>query len=156
MKKIPTAFGFLVVFIFFFGFISCNQPKSRSEQTEKDTANFITKKDTVSMPAYDPAMEPLTVGAKYSKKLADTLGVKMYEFTLKPGDSALLHTHPDHAVYVLQGGKLAVTFQGVGRQIMDLKAGMGFVSGGLSDAGRNVGNTTVKLLIVDMYRPRAK
>lgn len=142
--------------MFLFGFISCNQPKSRSEQTDKDTVNFITKKDTVSMPAYDPAMEPLTVGAKYSKKLADTLGVKMYEFTLKPGDSALLHTHPDHAVYVLQGGKLAVTFQGVGRQIMDLKEGMGFVSGGLSDAGRNVGNTTVKLLIVDMYRPRAK
>ena len=101
-------------------------------------------------------MEPLTVGAKFSKKLSDTLGVKMYEFTMKPGDSASLHTHPDHAVYVLQGGKLAVTFQGMGRQIMDLKPGMGFVSGSLSDAGKNIGNTTVKLLIMDIYRPRGK
>ena len=108
------------------------------------------------MPAYDTAMEPLMVGAKFSKKIADTLNVKMYEFTMKPGDTATIHTHPDHAVYVLQGGKLAVTFQGSGRQILDLKPGMGFINGALSDAGKNIGNTTVKLLVTDIYRPLGK
>ncbi len=78
----------------------------------------------------------------------------MYEFTVKPGDSAAMHTHPDHTVYVLQAGKLAVTFKGAGRQIMDFKAGTGFISGPLSDAGKNVGTTTVKLLVTDIYRPR--
>jgi hypothetical protein len=146
----------MVVVISTFSLLSCNQPATTSKSSDKDTMTLATKTNTSSMPAYDPAMEPLTVGAKYSKKLSDTLGVKMYEFTMKPGDSAALHTHPDHAVYVLQGGKLAVTFQGMGRQIMDLKTGMGFVSGGLSDAGKNVGNTTVKLLVVDMYRPRGE
>ncbi len=80
----------------------------------------------------------------------------MYEFTLKPGDSAALHTHPDHSIYVLQGGKLAVTFQGSGRQIMDLKTGTGFISGPLSDAGKNIGTTTVRLLVTDIYRPRGR
>lgn len=101
-------------------------------------------------------MEPLTVGAQFSKKLGDTLNIKMYEFTVKPGDSAALHTHPDHTVYVLQGGKLAITFQGVGRQKLDLKTGTGFISGPVSDTGKNIGNTTVKLLVTDIYRPRGE
>jgi uncharacterized RmlC-like cupin family protein len=105
---------------------------------------------------YDPAMDPLTVGAKFSKKLADTLGIKMYEFTLNPGDSAELHVHPDHTVYVLQGGTLAVTFNKVDRRMLELKPGDGFVSGSLSDAGKNIGTTTVKLLVTDIYRPRIK
>jgi hypothetical protein len=67
-----------------------------------------------------------------------------------------MHTHPDHTFYVLQGGKLAVTFQGKGRQVLDLKPGMGAISGPLSDAGKNIGNTTIKLLINDIYRPRNK
>lgn len=112
--------------------------------------------NTSSMPAYDPAMEPLTVGAAFSKKLGDTLNIKMYESILKPGDSAALHTHPDHTVYILQGGKLAVTFQGTGRQVMDLPTGMGFISGPVSDAAKNIGNTTIRLLVTDIYRPRGK
>jgi hypothetical protein len=136
-------------------FMGCNESATTSEKNNMDTTASVTNNaDTSTMPEYDPAMEPLTVGAQFSKKLADTLNMKMYEFTVKPGDSAALHTHPDHAVYVLQGGKLAVTFKGSGRQILDLKTGMGFISGSLSDAGKNIGNTTVKLLLVDVYRPR--
>ena len=84
-------------------------------------------------------MEPLTVGATFTKK---------------PGDTAVMHAHPDHTVYVLQGGKLAVTFKGMGRQIMELKTVTGFISGSLSDALKNVGSTTVTLLVTDIYRPR--
>lgn len=105
---------------------------------------------------YDPAMDAINVGGKSIQKLGDTLNIKMYIATMEPGDSAVLHTHPDHTVYVIQGGKIAVIFQGRGRQIMDLKTGMGFISGTLSDAGKNIGNTTVKLLITDTYRPRDK
>jgi hypothetical protein len=101
-------------------------------------------------------MEPLTVGAQFSKKLADTLNVKMYEFTLKPGDSSAIHAHPDHAVYVLQGGKGLISFNGRPPEVMELKTGMGFVSGALTDAGKNIGTTTIKLLVVDIYRPRDK
>jgi quercetin dioxygenase-like cupin family protein len=146
----------------FFAFISvlflvaCNETATTPEKKDIDTVSSVAKSDITSMPAYDPAMEPLTVGAQFSKKLGDTLNIKMYEFTLKPGDSAAMHTHPDHTFYVLQGGKLAVTFQGKGRQVLDLKPGMGAISGPLSDAGKNIGNTTIKLLINDIYRPRGK
>jgi hypothetical protein len=87
--------------------------------------------------SYDPAMEPLTVGAQFSKKLRDTLNIKMYEFTVKPGDSWALHTHPDHTVYVLQGGKMALFIHAKGRQDtsfnLTLPTGIGLIFGPLSE-----------------------
>ena len=155
MQSIRNNFAFFAALSILW-LISCNESATTSDNKNTDTTTVATNNDDASMPAYDPAMEPLTVGAQFSKKLADTLGIKMYETTLKPGDSAALHTHPDHTVYVLQGGKLAVTLKGADRQIMDLKTGTGFVSGSLSDAAKNIGNTTIKLLVTDIYRPRTK
>ncbi len=92
-----------------------------------------------------------------SKKLGDTLGVKMYEFTVKPGKSWGLHTHPDHTVYMLQGGKMALYMREAGRQdTLTFPTGMALVSGSLTDSGRNIGNTTIKMLVTDIYRPRGK
>lgn len=156
MKQIKTSFYFLVVISTLF-LLSCDQPATTSEKSNEDTTAIATSKDSYSMPAYDPVMEPLTVGAKFSKKLGDTLGVKMYEFTVKPGDSWALHNHPDHTVYVLQGGKMALFIQAAGRQdTLTFPTGMGLISGPLSDSGRNIGNSTIKLLVTDIYRPRSK
>lgn len=137
--------------------LSCNQSATTSEKNDVDTTAVTTSSDPSAMPSYDPAMEPLTVGAKFSKKLRDTLGVKMYEFTVKPGDSWALHTHPDHTVYVLQGGKMALFIQAAGKQdTLTFPTGMALISGPLSDSGKNIGNTTIKLLVEDIYRPRSK
>jgi hypothetical protein len=81
----------------------------------------------------------------------------MYEFSVKPGESWALHNHPDHTVYVLQGGKIALFIQAVGRQdTLTFPTGMALISGPLSDSGKNVGNTTLKMLVQDIYRPRSK
>ncbi len=135
---------------------SCNQPTTSTEKNDNDTTLSVKTADTANLPTYDPALEPLTVGAQFSKLLHDTLGIKMYEFTLKPGDSAALHAHPDHTVYVLQGGKALLSFNGSAPQKMELKAGMGFISPALNDYGKNIGNTTIKLIVTDIYRPRVK
>jgi hypothetical protein len=129
--------------------VACNR-------TNKDASPPDGSADS-PLPTYDPTMEPLLVGAKYSKKLGDTLGVKMYEFTVEPGDSWGLHTHPDHVVYVLEGGKMALFIQEAGKQdTLTFPTGMALISGPLSDSGRNVGSTTIKLLVADIYRPRNK
>lgn len=156
MQQTKTNIYFLVLISVLF-LISCNQSASTSEKNNADTSAIATSSDTSTMPPYDPAMEPLTVGAKFSKKLGDTLGVKMYEFTVKPGDSWALHSHPDHTVYVLQGGKMALFIQAAGKQdTLTFPTGMALISGPLSDSGRNIGNTTIKLLVQDIYRPRGK
>jgi hypothetical protein len=135
-----------------------NNPAATSaETTNTDTtkaASTMVSGDTTTQPEYDPAKDGLLVGAQFARKLADTLNVKMYELTMKPGDTATLHSHPDHAVYVVQGGKLAVYFGGTNRVVMDLPTGGALLSGPVSDAAKNIGKTTIKLVIVDMYRPR--
>ena len=145
---------FVLILVLFL--TSCNQSATTSEKNDMDTTAVVTNSDTSTMPAYDPAMDPLTVGAAFSKKLGDTLNIKMFEVTIKPGDSVALHTHPDHTFYVLQGGKIEATIQGLGRTEFDLKPGMGWISGPVTDFGKNIGNTTVKWLEVDVYRPRGK
>jgi quercetin dioxygenase-like cupin family protein len=153
MQQIKNSICFFVLISGLF-LIGCNESATTSEKNDTDTTSFVTNSDTSSMPAYDPAMDPLTVGAAFSKKLGDTLNTKMYVATLKPGDSVALHTHPDHTFYVLQGGKIEATIQGKGRQVFDLKKGMGWIGGPATDFGKNIGNTTVKWLEVDIYRPR--
>jgi hypothetical protein len=151
MQRLFPLFYLFVFFVLF----GCNEPENTSAEETDDTVSSTSGMDS-SQFRYDPALEPLTVGAAFSKKLADTLGIKMYEFTIKPGDSVALHAHPDHAVYVLQGGKGMISFNGQQPQEMELKAGMGFVSGSVTDAGKNIGTTTIKLVVVDIYRPTAK
>ena len=156
MRQIKTNIRFLALVSVLF-LVSCNQPATTSEKNDNDTTEVVTTAATTSMPEYDPTMEPLTVGAKMSKKLGDTLGVKMYEFTANPGESWALHTHPDHTVYVLQGGKMALYMRETGRQdTLTFPTGMALISGPISDSGRNIGNTTIKLLVADIYRPRPK
>ena len=156
MKQIKISVYFFIVISILFQF-SCNDTATTSETNDMDTTSVASNTDISAMPAYDPTMDPLTVGAQMSKKLSDTLDVKMYEFTVKPGESWGLHTHPDHTVYMLQGGKMALYMREAGRQdTLTFPTGMALISGPLTDSGRNIGNTTIKMLVTDIYRPRSK
>src|SRR5690349_1168637 len=153
IKTNPCHFVLLAVLLR----IACNEPATTSEKNNRDTLVTVTNSDTSSMPTYDPAMDPITTGAKFTKKLVDTLNVKMYEFAVKPGESWALHTHPDHTVYVLQGGKIALFNKDAGRHdTLTFPTGTGFVTGPLTDSGKNIGNTTIKMVVHDIYRPRGK
>lgn len=82
---------------------------SKTDSKNEDTLSARPMvKDSILM-AYDPALDPWNVEAPFARRLGDTLGIKMYEVTLKPGDSVALHTHPDHTLYVVQGGKVSIT-----------------------------------------------
>ncbi len=157
MRQIKTIACFLVAtsVLFLFG---CSDNATSSEANERDTTSAsASNRDTATIPAYDPSMDPLTTGGQMVKKMGDTLGLKMYEFTVKPGQSWGLHTHPDHTVYMLQGGKMALYMREAGRQdTLTFPTGMALFSGPLTDSGRNIGNTTIKMLVTDLYRPRSK
>ena len=152
MKKSILFIFTLLLAIFF---VACNDTATIDNKMATTDSTAVTDKDTSSMPVYDAAMDPLTVEAAFAKVLGDTLNIKMYEVAFKPGDSALIHTHPDYTLYVLQGGKIAISADG-GRQEMDLKAGMGVIFGSITHSAKNIGNTTIKLLVHDIYRPRGK
>ena len=93
MKQKNNA-SILLAFLMMFTFIACNNEAKKEEPAKMDAA----KTETAPMPAYDAAMDPVKVEAAFTKVLADTLNVKLYEVTLNPGDSVGLHTHPDYAL----------------------------------------------------------
>ena len=156
MRQIKTNIRFLVFGSVLF-LISCNQPATTSDKNDKDTTQVASTPDATSMPEYDPAMDAYQWDGKAIKKLGDTLGVKMYEFTAEPGESWALHTHPDHTAYVLHGGKVALFIKATGRQdTLTFPTGMALISGTLSDSGKNIGSTAIKFLMTDIYRPRSK
>lgn len=155
MRQVKFSSYILVVttVLFLFG---CSNDASTTEANENDTTSASeSNRETATMPTYDAAMDPITTGGQMIKKMSDTLGVKMYEFTVRPGQSWGLHTHPDHTVYILQGGKMALYMREAGKQdTLTFPTGMSLVSGPLTDSGKNIGNTTIKMLVTDIYRPR--
>ena len=144
--KVFTILSILVVIIV----MACNdQPKN-----DETTKTNVIKSETSSLPTYDPEMDPIKVEAAYNKVLADTLNIKLHEVTLKPGDSVGMHTHPDFTLYILQGGTLKIYPKGAEPQVLELKTGMGLIFPTVAHSGKNIGTTTIKLLVSDIYRPR--
>jgi quercetin dioxygenase-like cupin family protein len=127
-------------------FITCNQQSKTEEQAKTGTA---------SMPVYDAAMDPVNVEAPFLKLHKDTLGIKLYEVTLKPGDSVGLHTHPDNVLFVAQGGTIKIYPKEGEPQTAELPTGAAMISPAQTHSGINTGTTTVKLVVADIYRPRS-
>ena len=156
MQTLKNIIPFFVLISFLF-MTACNESTNTAEKKDADTSTAtVTRNDTTTMPAYDPAMDPLTVGAAFSKKLHDSLGIKIFEATLKPGDSMGLHTHPDHAIYILQHGKASFYFPGQGwvTPSDEEQAATAWITGPYTDAVKNIGNTPIKWIEVNIYRPR--
>jgi quercetin dioxygenase-like cupin family protein len=120
---------------------------------ETDVYRPRTGTDT-SMIAYDPTLDPLLVGGSSCKKLGDTLNIKMFECTLNPGQKVPLHVHPDHSIYILEGGKMAFTPKGGARQEGEVPTGAGWINPPITDSSENIGNKDIRFLEVDVYRPR--
>jgi quercetin dioxygenase-like cupin family protein len=151
MKQAINTSVILVLFIAI-SFIACNQEVKKEEPVKTDT----TKTETVSMAAYDPAMDPVKAEANViSRIIADTLNVKFYELIIKPGDSVALHSHPDHIVYVVEGGMVELKNKEGVATPTEFKTGMGVVTGPDIHSGKNTGTTAIKMLVADIYRPRS-
>lgn len=131
--------------------IACNQPNKTEEAKKTEPA----KSETTAMPAYDEAMDPVNVEAPFLKLHKDTLGIKLYEVTLKPGDSVGLHTHPDHVFYVVQGGKAKIYPKDGEPQEIELASGTATIFPAQTHSGKNTGTSTITLLVADIYRPRS-
>lgn len=149
MKQKTNASIFLVLF-FSFVLLACNNEKKADEPVVTEPVATTT-----ATPAYDAAMDPINVEAAFLKKHADSLGIKLYEVTLQPGDSVGMHNHPDNVVYVLEGGTVVLTLKDGSTQVVEFIKGMGIVGGPATHSGKNTGKTTIKLMVADIYRPRS-
>ena len=147
---------FILISISLLTIIGCNESSPTTEKKEAESAMSVVTPDSCITPEFDPKMDASIVGAAFGKKLYDTLGIKLNEYTMNPGDSMLLHKHGDHAIYVLIGGKVEVIGEGEAPAIMETKAGDGWVTGPYTDILKNIGTNTIKWVEVSVFRPRCK
>lgn len=95
--------------------------------------------------------DPLKVAKNVYKLVMESDRVRVLDLFLEPGDKAAMHYHPDHVVYVFNGGKAKLTSSGK-TDIMDMKNGQAIFLKAQSHDAENTGNTDLHLLVVELKK----
>jgi len=97
------------------------------------------------------AQDPMKVASNvYKKVVLDNEKVRVIQVEFAPGEVAPWHNHPNHVAYVLQGGKLEITDKGKEAKVMDLNDGDAMYLPAITHMAKNVGTTTIKLLVTEI------
>lgn len=134
---------------------SCNDAAKVKESETQDTASSTQAVTTGNLPSYDTTRSVTTISPELYKQLADTLNIKMIEGTYQPGDSSIMHAHPDFALYVLEGSTVELTMEDGTKQNIEFKKGMGVILPATTHSAKNIGKTRLKLIVVEVDRPRS-
>ncbi len=95
------------------------------------------------------AADPLEVAPDMYKLKFENEKVRVMEVTFQPGQSIAEHSHPDHFVFVEEGGQLTITSEGT-PNVADLKQGDVVWLTAQSHSAVNTGTTVVKLLVTEL------
>jgi quercetin dioxygenase-like cupin family protein len=101
----------------------------------------------------DAAMDASKVAGNLYKTAKDTMGIRVLEINYKPGQSSAMHSHPDNALYVIEGGKTEFTDKDGKKTVVELKKGMTMIGPAETHSVKNIGNTTTKAILVEVTRP---
>jgi len=76
--------------------------------------------------------------------------VRVLEATIKPGQKEATHSHPAYVIYVIQGGK--VRMHGTDGTVTEteFKTGDALYREPVTHWGENIGNTTIRLELVEL------
>ena len=133
--------------------IACNQGDKKEESSSTTDSTSITKTDTVQQVTQDAAIDAVKAAPDLYKIISDTMGIRLLEATYKPGESSALHSHPDYALYVIDGGTAEFTGKDGTKRTSDMKSGMEIVRPAEVHSVKNTGKTTIKVLLVEVNRP---
>jgi quercetin dioxygenase-like cupin family protein len=134
--------------------IGCaNQSESNDTETATDTVSD-RRMEGGKQVAFDTSRGVTVISPNLYKKLADTLNIRMLTGTYKPGDSSIMHAHPDFALYILDGGTVEVTAENGSKQNIEFKKDMAVVLPSQTHSAKNIGKTTLRLVVVEVNRPR--
>lgn len=148
-----TRFRFPLLFVVILLIISC-QDATKTNDREYNDSTSTNARSNSNRPDYDTSRSVTTISPNLYKKLADTLNIKMLEGVYEPGDSSIMHAHPDFALYVLEGSNVELTMTDGTKQVIEFKKDMAVVLPAASHSAKNIGNTRLRLVVVEVNRPR--
>ncbi|MEJ7768460.1 MAG: cupin domain-containing protein [Chitinophagaceae bacterium] len=132
--------------------IGCNSPDQTNKSELIDSTS--NKQETSNKPSFDASQSVTTISPVLYKALADTLNMRVLEGTYKPGDSSIMHGHPDFVLYVLEGSTAELTSVEGNKQNIEFKKGMAVILPATTHSAKNIGKSTLRLVVVEVNRPR--
>jgi quercetin dioxygenase-like cupin family protein len=100
------------------------------------------------------AQDPMKVATNvYKKVLLDNDKVRVLQVEFAPGDVTAWHQHPNHVIYALSDGKLEITDKGKPANVLEIKAGDTMYLAAVTHMAKNVGTTTLKLVVTELKPP---
>ena len=93
--------------------------------------------------------DPAKVASNVYKKLFENSKVRVFDVRFKPGDKAVMHWHPNHLAYILEGGTLELSPPKGEAIKMPAKAGdVAWIDAGHHEA-INRGSSEIRAVIVE-------
>ena len=92
----------------------------------------------------------------YKNVLLDNEMIRVIEIQFAPGETAAWHQHLSHVIYALTDGKLEITDKDKPPVIVDIKAGTAMYMPAVTHMAKNIGTTTVKLVVTELKPANAK
>ncbi len=93
-------------------------------------------------------IDPVESSPNNYKVLQENDHVRMLEMVVPAGESDVLHSHPDEAVYFITGGKARVTVNGEEME-MELPDGASMLHEAWTHQVTNIGDTEIRAIIVE-------
>jgi beta-alanine degradation protein BauB len=96
--------------------------------------------------------DPLEVAGDITKLLLENEKVRVLDVRFKPGVPVAMHSHPDHLMYVLDGGRMKLSSADGKSTTVDLKAGQAIWMPAVQHAVENIGEKEVHNLVVELKK----
>ncbi len=100
----------------------------------------------------DASMDAVKVSPDIYKVKNDTMGIRVLEITSKPGQSTVMHSHPDAGLYVIEPGTGEFTDKDGKKATMNMDKGMAGIIPAVTHSVKNVGKTTMHAILVEVNR----
>ena len=100
------------------------------------------------------AADPLVVAPDMYKLKFENERVRVMEVTFQPGQKIAEHSHPDHFVYVIEGGKIQLSHPDGSSMDLDVKVGDIMWVNAETHWAVNTGDTVVRLLVTELKEPK--
>ncbi|MES2811800.1 MAG: cupin domain-containing protein [Bacteroidota bacterium] len=105
------------------------------------------------MYAQDP---PIVAPNIYKRVALDNERARVMDVEIAAGEVVPWHTHPDHVLYVLSGGKIEITDKDKLPVSMDLNVGDVLFIPAVTHTAKNIGTTTIKIIVTEIKKGNKK
>ncbi len=110
---------------------------------------------SLAMAAPALAQDPVQVAPDKCKVLLENENVRVYEFTLKAGETMPMHSHPRTSIYALSDCSVKISYPDGKSEQAEFKSGQAYYHGPLSHQGVNTGSTECRLIITEIKPHKA-